>query len=112
MSFYTDARRVRRNDLPFSHRLCAFRSCITLFHWLTGRGFNKTFARYDKKFDLDITAKDFNDRIIKAINALEIERRLFLEKLRVFERKRIREKMLGKRQPSKKSIEKLFEFED
>lgn len=112
MSFYTDARRVRRTDLPFSHRLSALRSCLTLFHRLTGRGFNKTFARYDKKFDLDINAKDFDDRVIKAINALETERRLFLEKLKVFERIRIREKMLGKRQPSKKSIERLFEFKE
>lgn len=112
MSFYVHARRVRRNDIPSSHRLSAFRSCITLFHWLTGRGFNKTFARYDKNFDLDINAKDFNGRIIKAIDALETERRSFLEKLRVFEKTRIREKMLGKRQPSKKSIEKLYEFED
>ncbi len=112
MSFYTQARRVRKPDLPFSHRLCAFRSCIVLYHWLTKRGFNKTFARYDENFDLDVNAKDFNERISKAIDTLETERRVFLEKLHVFERKRIREKMLGKRQPSKKSIEKLFEFED
>lgn len=108
MSFFTDSRKVRSNDLPSSRRLCAFRSCVGHFHWLTRQGFNSVLGRYEREFDLDVNAENFNERVVQAINSLEIERRLFLEKLNAFERKRIREKMLGKRSPSKKSVEEIF----
>src|SRR5262245_36407475 len=89
MSFYTSARRVRETDLPPSHRLSAFRSCIQLYHCLIKQPFTKTFARYEECFGLKTSESTFNEQINQAMNALETERRLFLERLYRFEKYRI-----------------------
>lgn len=45
------------------------------------------------------------------MEALEKERNLFLEKLRLFDKKRIREKARGQRSPSKSAVEALYNLD-
>lgn len=108
VSFHAYARRVRRDDLPFAHRRGAFRSCVECYHWLTRQGFEATYTRYREHFGFDADAPDAGQRLIQAMDALDAERHLFLERLRLFERRRCREKMRGRRAPSKEAVESLY----
>jgi len=108
MSFHSLARRVRRSDLPFPHRHGAFRSCVERYHWLTKQGFQATYARYRDHFGLDAESPGAGERLCQAMDALEAERHLFLERLRLFDKKRCKEKMQGRRSPSKKAVEALY----
>lgn len=108
MSFQTYARKVRKIDLPFKSRRSAFRSCIERYHWLIKRKFNSTYSRYSNHFGFDADVPDAGVRLSQAMDALEKERNLFLEQLRLFDKKRIREKMRGRRSPSKSAVEALY----
>jgi hypothetical protein len=107
-NFHTHARIVRRSDLPFYCRRSAFRSCIQLYRWLIRQKFQATYLRYSKHFGFDEDTIDCNERLNKAMNALETERNLFLDNLRLFDKKRIREKIEGRRLPSKIAVDSLY----
>ncbi|TYQ30877.1 hypothetical protein [Pseudanabaena sp. UWO310] len=107
-SFHTHARIVRRSDLPFHYRRSAFRSCIQLYHWLIKQKFQTTYLRYSKHFGFDESTGNCNESLNRAMDALETERNLFLEKLRLFDKKRIREKIGGRRLPSKIAVDSLY----
>ncbi|HEX8832742.1 MAG TPA: hypothetical protein VF719_01015 [Abditibacteriaceae bacterium] len=107
MSFKTYARRARRNDLPFNRRRTAFRACIELYGWLTNQKFTATYTRFSNHFGFDEAVPDADERLDRAINALETERNLFLEKLRAFDRCRTKEKFRGRRSPTKQITEAL-----
>ncbi len=108
MSFHTYARKVRKIDLPFKSRRSAFRSCIERYHWLIKQKFLATYSRYSKHFGFDSDIADSGDRLSQAMDALEKERNLFLEQLRLFDKKRVKEKMRGRRFPSKSAVEALY----
>ena len=105
MSFNNFARKVRRRDLPLSHRRSALASSILRLCWLTGQPFGETKQRYNQGFHVNLGLGPLKipteEALLKAIAAVEVERNQFLEQLRAFERRRIRDKMRGKRQPSK-----------
>jgi hypothetical protein len=107
-SFHTHARIVRRNDLPFLYRRSAFRSCIQLYRWLIRQKFQVTYLRYSKFFGLDENTSESNERLNEAMDALETERNLFLEQLRLFDKKRIKEKVGGRRRPSHIEVDLLY----
>ncbi|WP_103670051.1 hypothetical protein [Pseudanabaena sp. BC1403] len=107
-SFHTHARIVRRNDLPFHYRRSAFRSCIQVYRWLIRQKFQVTYLRYSKFFGFDENISESNERLNKAIDALETERNLFLEQLRLFDKKRIKEKVGGRRLPSNIEVDLLY----
>ena len=108
MSFHTAAREVLKTDLPFTKRRVAFRSCIESYIGLIKGKFNDTYSRYSNHFGFDANVSDAGDRLSQAMEALEKERNLFLEQLRSFDKKRLREKMRGRRSPSKSAIEALY----
>jgi hypothetical protein len=108
MSFNTYARKVRNMNLPFQARRSAFRSCIQRYHWLIKQGFLVTYSRYNEYYKFDADTPDVNERLSAAMDALEKERNAFLEKLRLFERRRSKEKMRGRRSPSKLAVEDLY----
>ena len=108
MSFHTYAKNVRRENLSFKARRSAFRSCIVRYHRLIRRKLDVTYLRYSKHFGFDGDVPDAGDRLGQAIDALEKERNLFLEQLRLFDKKRVKEKMRGHRFPSKLAVEALY----
>ncbi len=111
MSFHTDARKVRKVDMPFTQRRAAFRSCIESYIWLINGKFNSTYTRFSNHFGLDTDVPNAADRLSQAMEALEKERNLFLEKLRLFDKKRIREKARGQRSPSESAVEALYNLD-
>lgn len=78
------------------------------YHWLIKRKFNSTYLRYSNHFGFDTDISDADTRLSQAMDALEKERNLFLEKLRLFDKRRIREKIRGQRSPSKSAVEALY----
>jgi hypothetical protein len=112
MSFHTYARQVRRIDLPFKVRRKAFRSCIGQYHGLIREKFQFTDARFCSHFgfNADISEAEANERLTQAMASLEAERNLFLERLRLFEKRRIKEKMRGRRSPTKSALKALYQY--
>ncbi|MEM7712183.1 MAG: hypothetical protein AAF349_01085 [Cyanobacteria bacterium P01_A01_bin.68] len=108
MSFQTYARKVRKTELSFKNRRSAFRSCINSYCWLTKEEFQSTDARYSSGFGFNSDISNSGDRLNQAMDNLEKERNIFLEKLRLFGQKRIQEKSRGCRFPSKSDIEALY----
>jgi hypothetical protein len=108
MSFHTHARLVRRGDLPLHRRRAAFCSCIQCYCWLINEKFSATYLRYYKHFGLDFDKLEVSERLNQAMDGLEAERHLFLERLRLFDKRRIKEKIQGRRSPSKASVAALY----
>ncbi len=106
MSFHVHARRARDPARPLPHRLSAFRSCIQLYRWLIKRGYHETLNRFARAFDLDDPS---GAGLLAAMNALETERRIFLDRLDAFARRRIRQKAQGRPVPAKSEIESLYQ---
>ena len=104
MSFNYYARKVRNPRLPFNVRCSSLGSCILRLGWLTKQKFLATRSRFvDDSIRLD------EERLLAAMAAIEIDRNRFLERLRSFDRKRIREKMHGRRTPRPTEVAALYQ---
>ena len=108
MSFQTYARKVRKMDLPFKNRHSAFLSCVNSYCWLTKQEFQFTYTRYSNRFGFNSDIPNAGDRLNQAMDNLEKERNIFVEKWRLFGQKRIEEKSRGCRFPLKSAIEALY----
>jgi hypothetical protein len=103
MGFNQDARLVRDGRLPPWRRFAALRECVRSFCWCTGLHFQETMERFGVPMATRTPPRPppDDDFLLGAINALEKERNVFLERQRAFARSRIRAKMRGNRQLSK-----------
>ena|SRR5438105_9581756 len=109
MSFNNHAKRVLNPQLPLPARRSALRSCIQRFTRLSKESYKGVTARYEARFHC--TGKhSTEDQLLKALSAMVAERNLILENLRAFERKRIREKMSGRRTLSNTEQKDLHEI--
>lgn len=101
MSFNYHARRVRDPGHPPWRRLSSLRACVRSYCVLTGAGYANlsTYLGLDFPFDPERPppADEFLRRVLDEV---ERERNRYLERLRVFERRRILAKARGNRQPS------------
>ncbi len=86
--------------LPLHVRRGALRSCISQLPFRTYEGYNEIIARYDSKFGFN-SRSSTEHQLLATLRAIVAERNLYLEKLRAFERKRIRAKSRGRRTFSK-----------
>jgi hypothetical protein len=110
MSFNNFARKVRDPLLPLSHRKSALGSCILRLGWLTGRKYQQVRACYASQYSLDQPAEPTEAQLVAAMAAIERDRNAYLEQLRAFDIKRIRQKMRGQRHPRKADMEHLEAF--
>ena len=102
MSFNWYARKVRNRHRSLGQRFSALRSCLIRLNGLTQEGHHAIMHRYDALFTFDAaTHLPSEEQVLAALIHAERERNQILEQLRQFERRRIRYKMQGKRQPSK-----------
>ena len=99
MSFNWYARKVRNATLGPGVRRSAFYSCLLRLSWMTHERFHETIARYDAQFHFH-ARRTTEAPLLAALTAMERERNGILEKLRAFERKRMRAKMRGNRRLS------------
>lgn len=107
MSFNYHARKIRNSQLPLTKRRSRLSSCIMHLSWLTNRHFQEVRQSYVRNYSLDSPEGPTESQLLAALDAIEVERNLYLEKLRAFERKRIREKMKGQRHLRKGDIKAL-----
>src|SRR5437016_1933045 len=96
MSFNHFARKVMNPSLPIGVRYSALHSCILRLAWKTGEPFSEARDRFDSQFGF--RRKNPTDyQLLSTLAAIERERNLVLQQLRAYERRRIREKLLGRR---------------
>lgn len=126
--FNAQARQVRNIRLPIPVRVSAFHGCLSSYCSLTRQKFQPTRERFVAAYWITKTppptivglrVRHFRSEfeppdaqswfLIQAIDALQRERHDFLHRLRRFERRRIREKLLhGKRHASRAELEALY----
>jgi len=106
MSFNHYAHKVQNPNLPAGIRRSALASCIGSLSWLMGQPYHKLRAYFKIDFHSEMTDRE----LFEIITSVEVVRNQFLERLHNFERRRIREKMQGRRQPRQKDINKLYNW--
>lgn len=109
MSFNYYARKVRNPRLPLNVRCSALASCILRLGRLTNQSYLATRSRFADRLQVDSTNRLGEEQLLDALAAIEVERNRFLEQLRTFERKRLREKMRGKRFPRPTEVAALYQ---
>ena len=99
---------MRQSGRSFGQRRSSFLSCLVFFFQICQQSHRALYARFADEFGFDRDdVADADERILRALDALEKERNQMLEKLRDFDMKRVRAKMRGRRTLSKAEREKL-----
>jgi hypothetical protein len=75
---------------------------------LTRQSVKETHSRLRVAFGFPDLRSATPDQLLRALDALEIERNRFLERLRLFERRRSKRKIGGGRSPLATEISELF----
>lgn len=101
MSFNYHARRVRDPNHPQWRRLSSLRACVRSYCTLTGTGYTNFSTYLGLDFPFDPQRPPPTDAFLRrALDEVERERNRYLERLRVFERRRVLAKTRGNRQLS------------
>src|SRR5688572_5977219 len=98
MSFNYHARKVRNSALPITYRRSALFSCVVRLGGLV----KQRYGVLCSCFQLNVQQPMTEAQLLNKLTALEVLRNRFLKKLQDFDRKRLREKLRGRRQPRKK----------
>ncbi len=107
MSFRKEALVIRQSDTPFIVRHLCFRHCVQFYAELRRGSFNGLYQHFADKFGFNEKVPDATERLVKALDEMEFERRQIIEKMRVFDLKRVRAKTRGRRTLSNVEREKL-----
>lgn len=107
MSFRLIARWMREPQRSFAERHIGFRSCLEGYSYFCRQSHGAIYERFANEFGFNEKVPDANRRLLRALNALEKERAQKLERLRVFDMKRVRAKARGRRTLSKAERENL-----
>ena len=108
MSFRSIVRKMREPERSFTWRRSCFRACLEHYCWLSKQSHQAIYARFATEFGFDRDdVADANERLLRALDALEKERVQKLEQLRLFDIQRAKAKMRGRRNVSKAEQEKL-----
>lgn len=103
MSFNWYARKVRNLALPLPVRAVTLRSCVVRLCRLSGERYTQALTRYRDELGIDLTNAT-EQELVTALARIESERNQILEKMRAFERQRVREKRQGKRRLAKADL--------
>ena len=100
MSFNTYARKVRDPKRDVWMRWSNIHSCMR--YVLMGRSFCTRREELFGSWRVGPGNPPTHEQLVAALDAMVAERNLQLEMLRVFERRRVRDKMRGRRAPSQR----------
>jgi hypothetical protein len=112
MSFNYYARKVRDPRQLRSIRAGALKSCIRHLASLTKLSYCETCSRFAARFNLADLNSLSEGQLLDVLAAVEVERNKFLERLRAFERKRLREKWQGRHYPRRADIDALYRADE
>jgi hypothetical protein len=109
MGYNQDKRIVLDDSETIGRRYICLLHCVGQFSWLTLCGFRNELRHL--YFSCGLKRGDLNsaETIVNCINELDRQRNDFLKRLNAFSNMRKAEKREGKRTPSKKEIEHLFD---
>jgi hypothetical protein len=98
MSFNYQARRVRDPEHPLWLRLSSLRACVRSYCRLTGGSYANVSAYLEIDLGYDPDRQPPGDEFLRrTLDQVERERSWSLERLRAFEKKRVRAKAYGNR---------------
>ena len=98
MSFRPISRQMRQLERSFVWRRSCFRACLESYCGLSRQSHRALYARFADEFGFDRDdVADADERILRALDALDAERNQMLELLRAFDMKRVRMKARGRR---------------
>lgn len=100
MSFSQSARQVRDPELSVWLRLSSLRGCVASMCWLTGLKYRATLVEIGIDPESIRGTVPTDAFLLATLDALEIERARYLERLSAFERHRTEAKEKGNRQLS------------
>ena len=119
MSFNQEARRVRNEQLPVDSRKAGFKNCVRIHceglyrvgihRWPDLLRFRVTLTRFDRNYALCLYAREPTEaaNLMRALDALQLERQRVIHIIEQWEQQRIRQKFTGRRTPSNASIAAL-----
>ena len=107
-NFQSQARRAGHPSATPSHCAHAFGSCVMCFALLTGQSYTATDARLASRFGYATRREASTEQFISALDALEVERNQFLQRLSAFARRRITLKHRGRRTPTSAEFAVLY----
>src|SRR5690606_37003944 len=105
-SFNNCTRRVRDSRRPIGQRFGASLWSLESYAYLSRQSFHALYHRIGAELGFDWMDRPTAEQLLDAVTQLERERNRFLEGLRAFARRRIREKARGRRQLSRYDLEK------
>lgn len=109
-SFNNHARRVRNANLPLPIRAVALRSCISKCSWVVcGAPYSRSLKHLGIMVGADLQKSANEKQLLAVLNKIEITRNQILALESGFERRRIRQKMRGRRTPKLAEIVALQE---
>lgn len=97
MSFNNCVNRARNPLYPMDRRLGSLKNCIRLFSYLTKSSYQRNCARCDELTGIFSNRPTNESSLIVILDLLVRSRNRYLEKLFAVGRKRIRQKIRGKR---------------
>jgi hypothetical protein len=100
MSFSQSARQVRDPEVGVWLRLSSLRGCVASLCWLTGLKYRATLAEMGIDPESIRGTVPTDAFLLETLDALEVERVRYLERLRAFEHTRLAVKAKGDRQLS------------
>ena len=109
MGYNQDKRIVLDESQTIGRRYISLLHCVGQFSWLTHCGFRNELRHLYYKCGLKRGSLNSVETIINCINELDRQRNEFLKRLNAFSNIRKAQKKVGRRNPSKKEIEHLFD---
>jgi hypothetical protein len=106
--FQFQARKARHPAASPSRRAFAYGSCVTCFAFLTGQSYTATLTRLASRFGYTSYRNATAEQLIASLDALEVERNQFLQRLSAFARHRITRKHRGQRAPTSAEFAVLY----
>lgn len=108
MSFRQLARRVANPDRPLIFRQGAFRLCVASYCRLTRQSYQETLSRLRAAFAAGSQVDLDGEQLAAAIEALSVERNIFLARLHLFYCRRCERKRFNRAPPSPADVDSLY----
>ena len=112
MGYNQDKKIVLDEAQTIGLRYSSLLHCASRFAWLTKCGFRNELRHLYYTCGLNRSEANSSETLLNCINEIDQQRSVFLKKLTTFAKIRKKEKLNGRRSPTKKSLSDLYALKD
>ena len=112
MGYNQDKKIVLDASETIGLRYLSLLHCVSQFAWLSKCGFRNELRHLYHTCGLKRGEANSSETLVICINEIDQQRSVFLNKLTVFTQMRKKQKLCGRRSPTKKSLSDLYEVKD